>query len=109
MDTGKDCWLKVENYVNSPYWERSLTSAQEKGYCIATFKQVSDYYPVTKGNEKAELEDGTLVLLPLRSTETGRSPDKNNNAIPGIVFKQGKASYSGVTVWFNYDDLTLTY
>ena len=109
MDTGEACWLNVENYVNSPYWEKSLTSAQEKGYCIATFKQVSDYYPVTKGNEKTELEDGTLVLLPMRSKEYGSSPDKNNNSVPGIVFKQWRVSYGGVTVWFNEADLTLTY
>ena len=109
MDTGEACWLNVENYVNSPYWENSLTGAQEKGYCIATFKQVSDYYPVTKGNEKTELEDGTLVLLPMRSKEYGTSPDKNNNSIPGIVFKQWRVSYGGVTVWFNEADLTLTY
>ena len=109
MDTGEACWLNVENYVNSPYWENSLTRAQEKGYCIATFKQVSDYYPVTKGNEKTELEDGTLVLLPMRSKEYGTSPDKNNNSIPGIVFKQWRVSYGGVTVWFNEADLTLTY
>ena len=109
MDTGEACWLNVENYVNSPYWENSLTRAQEKGYCIATFKQVSDYYPVTKGNEKTELEDGTLVLLSMRSKEYGTSPDKNNNSIPGIVFKQWRVSYGGVTVWFNEADLTLTY
>ena len=109
MDTGEDCWLDVENYVSSPYWEKSLTEAQEKGYCIATFKQVSDYYPVTKGNEKTELDDGTLVLLPMRSKEYGTSPDKKNNPIPAVVFKQWRVSYGGVTVWFNEEDLTLTY
>ena len=109
MDTGEDCWLDIENYVNSPYWENSLTSAQEKGYCIATFKQVSDYYPVTKGNEKTELDDGMLVLLPMKSKASGSSPDKTNNPIPAIVFKQWKVSYGGVTVWFNAEDLTLTY
>ena len=109
MDTGEECWLDVANYVSTPYWESDLTSAQEKGYCIATFKQVSDYYPVTKGNEKTELEDGTLVLLPMRSKASGTSPDKTNNTIPGIVFKQWRVSYGGVTVWFNAADLTLTY
>lgn len=109
MDTGEDCWLNIDNFVNSQYWEKDLTSAQEKGYCIATYKQVSDYYPVTKGNEKAGLEDGTLVLLPIRSNASGSSPDKKNNAIPGIVFKQWRVSYGGVTVWFNAADLTLTY
>lgn len=109
MDTRESCWLNVTNYVNSPYWDKSLTSAQEKGYCIATFKQVSDYYPVTKGKEKAEIDDGTLVLLPMKAKASGSSPDKANNPIPGIVFKQWRVSYGGVTVWFNEKDLSLTY
>ncbi len=108
-DTGEDCWLDVANYVGSPYWEKDLTGAQEKGYCLAAFRQVSDYYPVTRGNEKAALEDGTVVLLPLRTTVSGSGPDKNNNAVPGIVFRQQGAYMTGVTVWFNTKDLTLTY
>ena len=109
MDTGEDCWLDVGNYVASPYWEKSLTDAQESGYCIATFKQVSDYYPVTKPNDKTELDDGTLVLLPMKSKVYETTPDKKNNSVPGIVFKQWRVSYGGVTVWFNEKDLTLTY
>ena len=109
MDTGKDCWLDVGNYVASPYWENDLASAQEKGYCIATFKQVSDYYPVTKGNKKTELDDGTPVLLQIRFKEYGTSPDKTHNPIPGIVFKQWEVAFGGVTVWFNEADLTLIY
>ncbi|MBR1709706.1 MAG: hypothetical protein IJ719_12905, partial [Clostridia bacterium] len=79
------------------------------GYCIAAFKQSSDYYPVTKGNEKCELEDGTLVLLPMKSTVYASSPDKENNPILGIVFKEWKYGYGGVNVFFNENDLTLTY
>jgi len=109
MDTGEDCWLNVSNYVNSPYWEKSLTSAQEKGYCIATFKQISDYYPVTKGNEKTELDDGTLVLLPMKSKIYGSSPDKKNSSVSGIVFKDWRNGFGGVTVFFNEADLTLSY
>ena len=109
MDTGAACWLNVENYVSSPYWEKGLKGAQEKGYCVATFRQVSDYYPVTKGNVKAELEDGLLVLLPMRSKVNGTSPDPDNNSIPGIVYEPWMAPYGGVTVWFHEADLTLTY
>lgn len=109
MDTGKDCWLNVENFVTTPYWEKSLTSAMEKGYCIATFKQVSDYYPVTKGKDKTPLDDGTLILLPMKSKSYSSSPDKKNNPIVGIVFKEWKYGFGGVDVFFNEADLTLTY
>ncbi len=109
LDTGKDCWLDVGNYVNSPYWNEGLTEAQKAGYCIASFRQVSDYYPVTKGNKKADLEEGTLVLLPVSSKVYGSSPDKDNNPVPGIVFKQWSVSFGGETVWFNEADLSLTY
>ncbi len=109
MDTGEACWLNVENFVTSAYWDKSLTSAMEKGYCIASFKQVSDYYPVTKGNEKTELEDGTLVLLPMKSKNYASSPDKTNNPIVGIVFKEWRKGFGGVNVFFNEKDLTLVY
>lgn len=109
MDTGEACWLNVENFVTTPYWERSLTGAMEKGYCIATFKQVSDYYPVTKGKEKTALDDGTLVLLPMKSKNYASSPDKTNNPIVGVVFKEWKYGFGGVNVFFNEADLTLTY
>jgi len=109
MDTDEGCWLNVENFVTTPYWERTLTGAMEKGYCIATFKQVSDYYPVTKGKEKTALDDGTLVLLPMKSKNYASSPDKTNNPIVGIVFKEWKYGFGGVNVFFNEADLTLTY
>lgn len=109
MDTKEPCWLKVEHFITDPYWEKSLTRAIEEGYCIATFNQVSNYYPVTKGNEKADLPDGTLVLLPPKTSVHGSSPDKTNNSVGGIVFKEWAKGYGGVTVWFNEKDLTLSY
>ena len=109
MDTGKDCWLNVENFVTEAYWDLDLTSAQEKGYCIAVFKQVSDYYPVTRPNNKVELDDGTLVLLPMKSKVYTTSPDKTNNPVAAIVFQEETKQYGGVTVFFNRADLTLSY
>ena len=108
-DTGEDCWLNVDNFVTKPYWKNSLTDAREKGYCIAIFRQKSDYYPVTKGKEKTELEDGMMVLLPMKTKVSGSSPDKTNNPVGGIVFKEWKYGFGGVTVWFNEEDLELTY
>lgn len=109
LDTGDCFYLNVTNFVVSPYWEKTLSSAIEAGYCIAAFKQSSDYYPVTKGNEKCELEDGTLVLLPMKSAVYANSPDKENNPILGIIFKEWKYGYGGVNVFFNEKDLTVTY
>lgn len=109
MDTGEDCWIDVVNFVTEPYWEKTLDAAREEGYCIATFRQVSNYYPVTKGNEKTELEDGTLVLLPMKTKVSGSSPDKTNNPIGGVVYQEWKYGFGGVTVWFNEADLTLSY
>lgn len=109
MDTEEACWLKVENFITEPYWEMKMSRATEDGYCLAAFRQVSNYYPVTHGNRKAELEDGTLVLLPLQGTVSSSSPDKTNNSICGIVCRKNSNRYQTETVWFNEADLTLTY
>ena len=39
----------------------------------------------------------------------GCSEDKENNPIVGIVFKEWQYGYGGVNVFFNADDMTLTY
>ena len=109
MDTEETCWLKVENFVTEPYWEMNLSRATEDGYCLATFNQISNYYPVTHGNRKAELKDGTTVLLPLKSTVISSSPDRTNNSICGIFCMQKNNRYQTETVWFNEADLTLSY
>ncbi len=109
MDTGKDCWLDVKNFVVQPYWEDPLTEAWEKGFCIAVFNQKSDYYPVTGQNAKVEIEDGTKVLVPMKSTYYSSSPDKTNNPMPAYVFREWKYGYGGVDVFFNTEDLTLVY
>ncbi len=108
-DTGEDCWLDIYNFVSTPYWEESLAGAREIGYCIATFRQMSDYYPVTSGKTKTVLDDGIKVLLPVKSKIFETSPDKTNNPIAGIVFKEWRNGFGGVTVFFNEEDLTLVY
>lgn len=109
LDTNESCYIDVTNFVTNQYWTGDLSTAIEKGYCIATFKQVSDYYPVAHGGGKAELEDGMMILLPASGTHYYSSPDKTNNPIPGIVFKEWKYGFGGVFVFFNTADLSVIY
>lgn len=109
LDTNESCYIDVTNFVTSEYWTTDLSSAIEQGYCIATFKQVSDFYPITHGGDKAELDDGMKVLLPAAGTHYYSSPDKANNPIPGIVFKDWKYGFGGVFVFFNLADLSPCY
>ncbi len=109
LDTCKDCWLDVGNFMTNAYWEKSLKEALEEGYCIAVFNQVSDYYPVNRNGSKTELEDGTLVLVPEKFGIYASSPDKTNNPLAAIIFQKLSAGYDGVEVFFNEKDLKLTY
>ena len=86
----------------------SLTSAQEKGYSIAIFRQVSDYYPVDSGADKLEIPDGTAVLV-TGVTGTGGKFKKDETGIEAIVWKQWRKGYGGVKCHFNEKDLTIIY
>lgn len=109
MDTEEVCWLKVENFITEPYWEKSLSRAVEDGYALATFTQKSNYYPVTAGNKKYELEDGAKVFLPIAGTTYHGSPDKVHNGIAGIVYRENGKGHRTDMVFFNLEDLELTY
>ena len=45
----------------------------------------------------------------MKSAVYASSPDKENNPILGIIFKEWKSGYGGVNVFFNEKDLTVTY
>ena len=108
LDDLTDCYIDVTNFVAKDYWNEELSKALGKGCLIAEFKQVSDFYPVSKGKEKVALEDGFKVLIP-QSTTSPTSPDKTNNPIPACVFQEWKYGFGGVVVFFNEQDLTLIY
>lgn len=106
-DNNEEFFISVKNFETKKYWEYSVSKAFKTGYMIAEFKQVSDFYPVTSGKTKTPLDDGTLVLIPYNSYAS--SPDKTNNTITGVVFKEWSRGFGGVNVFFNEDDLTIIY
>ena len=95
--------------MTSEYWNADISDAVEKGYCLCKFAQRSDFYPVNRSGDKVELDDGTIVLAPMRSAHYYTSPDRKNNPIAAMVFRQWKNGYGGVYVFFNTADLTVSY
>lgn len=106
-DTNEECYIDVDNFETKKYWEYDIKEAFKTGYMIAEFKQVSDFYPVTSGKTKTPLDDGTLVLLPMNPYVS--NPDRTNNPITGVVFKEWAKGFGGVNVFFNEEDLTIIY
>lgn len=68
LDTNEDCYLDVRNFYMSDYWNNPITEAADAGFCIATYRQVSDYYPVTGNGDKVTLDDEFVVLIPAART-----------------------------------------
>lgn len=103
--------LDVSNFITKPYWEETdLIEAVKTGNFLAKYHPVSDYYPVTKSNEKVELEDGFTVLVRgLTGTFWKGGPDRDITQLECIVFKEWKYGYGDVIVYFNKDDLELIY
>lgn len=111
LDNNEQFYISVKNFITKPYWTYDdLEMATSVGCCIAEFNQVSDYYPVTKSNDKVELDNGVKVLIVGRTGLYGRGgPDRNTNSIEAVVFKEWKNGYGGVSVFFNQEDLTIIY
>lgn len=111
LDNGEELCIDVGNFITNPYWESSdLISAVSTGYYIAEFNQKSDYFPVSKSNEKVLLDDGTKVLAVRKTGTYGRNgPDDSTNQIEAEVFKEWKYGYGGVSVFFNKEDLSIVY
>ena len=109
LDTNEVCWLDVDNLVTSEYWNSDISEAIKQGYCLCTFDQKSDFYPVDRSGAKVELDDGIVVLAPMSNSHFNTSPDRKNNPIAAIVFKQWKNGFGGVFVFFNEADLTINY
>ena len=106
-ESGDQYVINVKNFITKPYWTYDdLAAAAKVGPMVAEYKQVSDYYPVTNGNKKVEIPDGTIVLITGTTSATG-IPESNN--IDAIVWKEWSVSYGGVDVYFNPEDLTVKY
>lgn len=110
LEDGKQYYINVNNFVTKPYWTYSddLRSAALTGDFIAVYHQVSDYYPVTNGGDKAEIEDGKVVLVN-GVAGLSRNVDPDETEIDAVVWQEWRLGYGDVTVHFNAEDLTIIY
>ena len=102
-DDGTKHYINVNNFVTRAYWNNpDIAEAAKEGCFVAEFKQISDYYPVDGNGNKAELTDGTILLV--RDT-TGIRPKvgKDNDILAVRWDEQGnhKAYY------INHEDLKI--
>ena len=111
LETEKEFYLNVNNFITKPYWEYTdLMEAVKIGNFLAEYHPVSDYYPVTRDNQKVELEDGFKVLVRgLTGTYGKGGPDRDTTQLECVVFKEWKYGYGDVIVFFNKADLKLIY
>ena len=111
LDTMKETWIDVTQFVTVPYWTRSLTEAVRYGYAIAVYRDKSRWEPIDRKSHRGTVPDGTRVLLCFSNPPKFRSPDKEHNPILGIVFRSKKESESHFRtfLFFNADDLDLIY
>lgn len=110
LEDGEQYYINVSNFVTKPYWTYSddLRSAALTGDFIAVYHQVSDYYPVTNGGDKAEIEDGKVVLVK-GVAGLSRNVDPDETGIDAVVWQEWRLGYGDVTVHFNAEDLTIIY
>lgn len=111
LDTFEQAWIDVIHFVTAPYWTLSLSEAVTYGYCIAVYSNNSGVMPTDRKGNRGNLQEGTRVLMCEKRTARYISPDKQNNPLPGIIFRSGEEqdSYYRTFLFFNANDLTLTY
>ena len=111
LDTMKETWIDVTQFVTVPYWTRDLAEAVRYGYAIAVYRDKSRWEPIDRKSHRGTVPDGTRVLLCFSNPPKFHSPDKEHNPILGIVFRSKKESESHFRtfLFFNADDLDLIY
>ena len=106
--TGSQYYIDVKTYVTQPYWTYDdLTKAALVGDYVAEYHQKSDYYPMTSSGDKADLEDGMIVLVTGKGTPKGYSDTQVS--VQALAWKEWRLGYGGVDVYFNPADLTIKY
>lgn len=110
-DTKEQFYINVWDFVTYPYWLMDdIYEAAKNGELIAEFNQQSDYYPVTKGGYKAEIEDGALVLITgLTGMYPNETPDYRTNQLEATVLSGWKEGAKSSTIFINVEDLKIIY
>lgn len=101
---GRQFFINVRNFVVEPYWlKKDLVEALKGGCVIVTYHQRSNFYPVSGGNKKAEVPDGLNLLA------TGLTGIRGKGFVDGSTNQIAVSLSPEVRIFFNKDDLTLSY
>ena len=110
LDDRSQYYVDVSNFITKPYWEMTddIRGAALRGYYVAEYNQVSDFWPVDSGGNKFEIPDGTKVLVTGVTGLSGKY-DRDETGIEAVVWKEWKKGYGGVKCHFNEADLSIVY
>lgn len=110
LDDHTQHYIDVNNFITKPYWNYNddLKNAALTGAFVAEYNQKSDYYPVHNDGDKAEIPNGTIVLVTGVAGHS-RYIDPDQTEIEAVVWKEWTLGYGGVQVYFNAEDLTIVY
>lgn len=98
-DNHERFYIDVTDFVAEPYWENSdINNLKNGDPLLAVFHQRSDYYPVDRNNRKADIAEGTIVLIGNDNGWGGIDPETHQ--IGGICKRW---------VYFNVEDLDIIY
>ena len=109
LDRKEFCWVDVHCFVTVPYWKMKISDASSYGYCLAVFREGSRDVPRTPEGEAISFRDGTRILIPFAGAVTAVSPDPEKLPVLGIAFRKTEGGAVPVPVFFNEQDLKLTY
>lgn len=106
-DDGTKHYIDVKNFETKPYWtyQDKMETAASIGIFLAEFKQVSNYYPVYENGMKANVKDGTIVLV---IGKAGAFSKNIGTTIKGVRYIKKNKKSKG-TFYFNPADLTIIY
>lgn len=102
VDNDAQFYISVTDFIVDPYWEnKNMRDILYLGPCLAVYHQVSDYYPLDGRDRRADVADGSVVLV--RGASPGGSGFGNSttNFVDALT-----ANGRG---YFNPADLTIIY
>lgn len=110
LEGGQQYYIDVMNFETKPYWTYNddLKTAALIGEFIAVYHQISDYYPVLNDGSKAEIADGTVVLVK-DVAGLSRYVNSDETGIGAVVWQEWESGYKNANVYFNAEDLTIIY
>ena len=94
------------NFETKPYW--TYNDDLKTAEFIAVYHQISDYYPVLNDGSKAEIADGTVVLVK-DVAGLSRYVNSDETGIGAVVWQEWESGNKNANVYFNAEDLTIIY